>query len=293
MLERLSNTFWGLGVQGLRLGKRVGMPAPVERAIVWTGRHVIPMPSRPLEIRLPFAQSFRVPPDFSRARSYAVGTYEKDVTELLQAAIKPGMTFVDIGAFCGYYTLLASRLVGETGHVYAFEPHPVNFGYLTLNVRANGCDNVTTVNAAVSDQVGQMDLVIDDEADHYWLRHRDGGSRAAIKVDTVTLDDFFAKEPSRRIEVMKIDIEGSEPAVFAGMQATSCANPALQAVVEYDIANLERSGYTHETFVEAAARLGFRRGFVIERGLAPFSVRGSFPRPGGTYDLLLKKADSA
>jgi hypothetical protein len=90
---------------------------------------------------------------------------------------------------------------------------------------------------------------------------------------------------------MKIDIEGSEPAVFAGMQATSCANPALHVVVEYDIANLRRAGYGHETFVEGASRLGFRHGFVIERGLEPFSVRDSFPRPGGTYDLLLKKTE--
>lgn len=289
MLERLSNTVWGLGVSSLRLSKRLRIAGPIERPLLWAGRHLIPAPSKPVEMVLPFGATFNLPPDFARARSYAVGTYEKDVTELLQSIIKPGMTVVDVGAFCGYYSLLASDLVGESGRVYAFEPHPVNFTYLLQNLEENGCANVITVNKALSDRDAVIKLVSDPEADHYWLQLHNSKDLAGVHVNTMTLDDFFRQEPSPRVDVMKMDIEGSEPAALAGMIEVSRANPQLKLIVEFDIGNLERCGFNRETFARLAEELGFTHGYVIERRLTPFSVRDSFPTEHGAYDLLLTK----
>src|ERR1017187_7387482 len=69
--------------------------------------------------------------------------YEPETKILLSNIIRPGMTFLDVGAHVGHYTLLAARLVGPTGHVYAFEPEPENYAILTKNIALNGYTNVT------------------------------------------------------------------------------------------------------------------------------------------------------
>src|ERR1035441_6724268 len=71
--------------------------------------------------------------------------YEPETKALLGSLIRPGMTVFDIGAHVGHYTLLAARIVGPTGRVYAFEPEPENFALLKRNVELNGYKNVTCV----------------------------------------------------------------------------------------------------------------------------------------------------
>ena len=68
--------------------------------------------------------------------------YEPFETSLLSAEIRPGMRIVDVGANIGYYTLLFSKLTGASGHVFAFEPEPENFGLLQRNLARNDRTNV-------------------------------------------------------------------------------------------------------------------------------------------------------
>ena len=74
-------------------------------------------------------------------------SYEPFETSLLSAEVRPGMTIVDVGANIGYYTLLFSKLTGESGHVYAFEPEPENFALLQQNLARNNRTNVKVFNA--------------------------------------------------------------------------------------------------------------------------------------------------
>ncbi len=85
--------------------------------------------------------------------------YEPLETQLLLKRLKPGQTFVDIGANIGYYTLLAARQVGPAGRVYAFEPDEENFKLLQKNTEINGYSNVTSVSPPghASNNVRQMD----------------------------------------------------------------------------------------------------------------------------------------
>ena len=76
-------------------------------------------------------------------------------TQLVQELVRSGDTVIDIGANVGYYTLLFSELVGETGRVIAFEPDPNNFALLERNVLGNGCRNVTLVPKAVAATTGR------------------------------------------------------------------------------------------------------------------------------------------
>src|SRR5260370_20038461 len=77
-------------------------------------------PATEVEVELPLGLSLIVPPGYPSYRNFATRLYETDVTELFLSVVSSAMTVVDLGANIGYYTLLASRLAGAGGRVYAF-----------------------------------------------------------------------------------------------------------------------------------------------------------------------------
>ncbi|MDX3388383.1 FkbM family methyltransferase, partial [Streptomyces niveiscabiei] len=93
---------------------------------------------------------------------YLFGAWEPHLTSFVSRRLRPGDTFIDVGANIGYYTVLASQLVGSTGRVVAVEPSPDFHEALAGNVRLNGCANVRTVNTAVSDTPGRLTFYLED-----------------------------------------------------------------------------------------------------------------------------------
>lgn len=139
-----------------------------------------------------------------------LGTYEEQMQRAVAAAVRPGTVFFDVGANVGYYTLLASVLVGADGRVVAFEPDAQNAARLREHVRINGADNVTIVEAAADDVSGTAPFARDPGGA--------GGALAAsgsARVRTVTLDEAIAAGlPAPAY--MKIDVEGAELRVLSG-----------------------------------------------------------------------------
>src|SRR4030042_2427827 len=84
--------------------------------------------------------------------------YEPWETSIVKRELKPGHVFVDVGAHIGYYTVLASGLVGPGGHVHAFEPAPENYAVLLKNVAS--LINVTSYRMAASLRAGQADFYL-------------------------------------------------------------------------------------------------------------------------------------
>jgi len=289
--ERVCDAAWGLGVRVLRCGKRWGVSGPFEEALMEVAKLVIHPPAQEIEVSLPFGMRMTVPPGFARARSYASGLYESDVTALIEGSLKTGMTFVDLGAFCGYYTLLASRLVGPSGRVYAFEAHPANYAYLMRNIEANGCGNVVAINKAAFNRNGKAVLVLEKDADHHWLSSSapPSGNGASIEVPTLSLDDFFAGEGWPSVDLVKIDIEGSEEAALEGMRELSRRNPHMSLIMELNWPAMQRAGVRREEMEALLAEIGFSRGHVVERGLRPFSIPSALPRTRATYNVLLER----
>src|SRR5438105_12803523 len=112
-----------------------------------------------VEVTIPYRLRMLVPSTSPSLPYFRTGLYEQDLTDQLAKQIKPGQNIVDLGANTGYYTLVASKLVGSSGRVYAFEPDPAMFGYLTRNIALNACENVTAVQQAVSDRVGSASFI--------------------------------------------------------------------------------------------------------------------------------------
>ena len=128
--------------------------------------------------------------------------------------LKPGDVFVDVGANCGIFTTFAAKCVGPEGHVIAIEPIPEMIERLRFNVDANGFTNVSIFETAVGDQVGTVALHIDPR-NRGKSSMAPGAVGASIQVSVTPLADVIVSAGVRRIDSLKIDIEGFEDRALA------------------------------------------------------------------------------
>jgi FkbM family methyltransferase len=161
-------------------------------------------------------KGFRMRVDWKLHRSFAYGSWEPEVVEVIQQHVKPGMTVLDIGAQSGFFSLLLSKLVGPAGKVIAFEPLPANFRFLEENVRLNGLRNVTIRQEAVAERSGSMGFE--------FPRHEpnliagpvlEGEDQGILTVTGVSLDDMLSAN-SPPVQFIKMDIEGAEVEALRG-----------------------------------------------------------------------------
>jgi FkbM family methyltransferase len=184
----------------------------------------------------------------------AIGEWEPGLTSTFGAYLKPGMTFVDVGAHVGYFSCLAGRLVGPRGLVVAFEPSPRNYELLLANVWRNGLTNVVCFPWAVSDSSRIVDLYLSagNSGDH-----RIYGEGEHVPVRAVALDELAALRPP--VDVVKIDVQGAEEAVFRGAERLLAASPGALVAVEFSVHEATAFGS------EPRALLGYYRslGYTI------------------------------
>jgi len=143
-----------------------------------------------------------------------LGSYEYDKRHAFENVVKEGDVVFDIGAHVGFYTLLASALVGPRGKVFAFEPVPRNLFYLREHLRMNHITNVTVIEAAVSSSSGQtfFDEGLTDQMGRISTQGR-------LQVNTVCLEDLVSRGELPCPDHMKIDVEGGEMSVFLGARS--------------------------------------------------------------------------
>jgi FkbM family methyltransferase len=152
---------------------------------------------------------------------YAGGTNELPVQVALFDLLGPGDAFLDIGANVGFFSLLAARTVGPAGRVYAVEPVPANAEQIRRGARRNRLA-VDVLELAVTDRTGTTTLVL--------ATHPGGAAIASatappdpagtIEVETDTVDRLVASGRIRVPSVVKVDVEGAEAEVLAGMAET-------------------------------------------------------------------------
>ena len=185
----------------------------------------------------------------------AIGQWEPGLTALFGAHIQPGMTVLDIGAHVGYYACQAGRLVGPTGLVVAFEPSPRNFELLQANVWRNGLTNVVCFPWAVADAPGfaQLHLSAVNSGDHRIYAHEEG--RASTTVRVAALDSLEVLRPP--VDVVKIDVQGSEEAVFRGAAGLFADSPGALVVVEFAPSDIRAFGGDPRGLLDTYRALGY------------------------------------
>lgn len=149
---------------------------------------------------------------------YFWGIWEADETTVLMRLLKEGDVFIDIGANIGFYTLLASRIVGEKGRVHAFEPIPDTLDRLRRNTLLNRAGNVsihdcaatnehTTIKIAKPKNIAAFEMIslrarVPDDQNFWEVR----GSRVEDEVS-----------PEQPVKLIKIDVEGAELLALRGL----------------------------------------------------------------------------
>ena len=159
-------------------------------------------------------------------------TWEPETTATIRDILKPGDTFIDVGANIGWFTLIASREVGEEGRVIAFEPDPESFDILRRNVTVNKCPNVILEKDALSNKRGTIWLYIHDKnkGGHSLLKSDERSQR--VEVQALTLDEYL-QGFERKIALVKMDTEGAEGLILEGMQSTIQTQDRMDIVMEF------------------------------------------------------------
>jgi len=194
--------------------------------------------------------------------------YEPDKHRALAHVLRPGMTFVDVGACKGDFTLFAAARVGPSGRVVAVEPEPANATWLRRSIARNAAQHADVHELALSDVSGPGILHrVDVSAGAHFSSGLHSmvagapGPRDALEIATQTLDDLLARLGIVQVDVIKIDVEGWEAAVLRGAAATLTRQPNPPVVLmdlhpdlgvnPKAVAEILR-GYRYETFAMSA-----------------------------------------
>jgi FkbM family methyltransferase len=211
------------------------------------------------------------------------GFWESWVTLALAQRLQPGMRCLDVGANHGYYTLLMADAVGQAGHVLALEPNPQLAALVRQNAELNGFgDRIQVLERAAADCSRAVDLVMaPGRAGNATICRAPGPGEALTPVQATTVDDAVAHWPG--VDLIKIDAEGAEPAIWAGMAATIEANPQLTVFLE-----LTPAAYADpEGFLRSIEACGFPLRYVDAEGTArPASRDELLTADGGHWRML-------
>jgi FkbM family methyltransferase len=178
----------------------------------------------------------------------------------LRSVVAPGSTVIDVGANIGFFSLRFGRWVGPGGRVIAIEPEVRNMATLRRRVRRAGLERITDfVQAAAADRPGELRLE---------LKYHPGAHRiadAGEPIRAVTLDELTAEE-TRRIALIKIDVQGAEMMVLAGARRViETRKPAI--FIEIDDTTLQRFGSSAREVIGLLADLGYRGHTLRWRGI--------------------------
>ena len=162
------------------------------------------------------------------------GVYEVQAVDFVLERLKPGATFVDVGANIGVFALPAARRVGRSGRVIAIEPSPFVFPYLKRNIALNELSNVRSVQCAAHSRDGETIPFYEAPVEHFGM-----GSLGAqfhdspVPVLCRTLDQILNEEQIEKVDVMKVDVEGFEAAVFEGAEELLAGDKAPLVLFEF------------------------------------------------------------
>jgi FkbM family methyltransferase len=169
------------------------------------------------------------------------GAYERELVNMFKTVLKAGMTVLDVGANIGYFSALAAGLVGRGGEVYAFEPSPACSSQLKRNLAP--FPSAYAFPVAVGDAHGTACFRFSEEPNQTgWgsLLSEDKSMQETI-VPVVTLDDWVRENKIRRVDFIKMDVEGAECRALQG--ATALLNQFRPIIVaELNSTCLARDG---------------------------------------------------
>ena len=146
-------------------------------------------------------------------------SHEPLTTHLMINELKQDMVCIDLGSNIGYYAVIESNIIGESGKVFAIEPSPVNFPILKLNLENQKKNNFVAYNIGIGDKNEEMEFIISAKSN--WSRIRMNNEKInsedkVIKIPVKTLNSFVNENDIKKIDILRMDVEGFEYSILLG-----------------------------------------------------------------------------
>jgi FkbM family methyltransferase len=206
------------------------------------------------------------------ALDMAADQYEPATSDLFRRLLRPGMNVVDIGAHVGYFTLLAAKLVGTEGRVFAFEADPATYNVLRENIELNQYENIVASDKAISDHVGELKLFGSHQRDgdgvSRWNRvYAADQAEQGTTIPAVTLDDFLDAHGDPAVDLLKMDIEGAEVLALRGMSRLLRRSQHPKLILEFYPDGLAAAGSEPLEMPRQLLELGYRISLLSDEGI--------------------------
>ena len=237
---------------------------------------------------------------------YYFGVWEPQLTAWLRRALRPGDVFVDVGANVGYFSVLASPLVGPAGGVVAVEALPEIHARLAANLGRNGVTNGRTASVAAWDREETLEMftratgpagtttAYASWADRWQLA-------PAVHVAAKPLTSILSSDEVRRARVIKIDAEGAEWRIVRGLaDVLADTREDLEVMLEVAPAMLAEDGATPADLADLFATHGFRpyrvvndysaEAYISRLPATPPTLMEGLPEGTEQYDVVFSRS---
>jgi FkbM family methyltransferase len=257
----------------------------IKRNVVFPVRNVLSR-HKPLSVRAGGHRFFLVAEGGVAADTWSRSRFERHELDFILKILQPGMTFFDVGANVGLYSLAAANKVVD-GRVFSFEPCQWTYQRLLRNVQLNGLQNVSAIRTALGECSGQAVLQINAPGKDGLNtlgrpRHPDSEITGQETVPIATLDEFMAQSNISKVDVMKVDVEGAELFLFRG--ARNLLEQPVSPLILYESDAMLTAGFSYHP-VETMwllERYGYSF-FVIDSRTGQISV----PHAKRAYDAMV------
>lgn len=195
------------------------------------------------------------------------GEFEVPITEMTRELVDVGDTCLDIGANYGWYTTLFASVVKESGQVHSFEPVPVTFAELKRNHELMGSPaNVKINNVAVGDEPGTITLNFfeGEPTGHASIATKGAAPSDSFECEMITVDSYLEKNQIRKVDFVKVDIEGAELMMLKGAKSLFANGKLPIILMEMALAQSSNFGYLPNDLIQFIAEYGEYDFFKVE-----------------------------
>jgi FkbM family methyltransferase len=207
---------------------------------------------------------------------YYFGIWEPALTTWIRRRLGRGDTFVDVGANIGYYALLGSRTVGPPGRVVAIEASPTIAESLARNIGSNRAENVRTIHAAALGERSVVRLYRGGDSNSGETTIVEAFARGfECEVQAFPLHELLTDDELRTARLFKIDVEGAEYQVMAGLDSLDKLRPDAELIIEVHPGYLAERGETLDALLALMTSAGYAIYEVKEEWWAPAYLAGA------------------
>lgn len=165
------------------------------------------------------------------------GNYEKETFNEIRNSLFNGDVFIDGGANIGFYSILSSKFVGPKGKVISFEPTSTCYNYLLKNIKINKKKNIFPIKKAISNKNSTVFFNISENSEENSIVKNSNKKDNIVKIKATSIDSYCKNKKIKKVDLIKLDIEGQELQALKGSRETIIKNKNIKIIFELNIAN--------------------------------------------------------